>query len=72
MGSHWVDVDEVERAAIEQRQREQAAEILALERAIAEDHRRRDLMMAGESGLESQASGKACRLRGRASRSEAA
>lgn len=38
----WIITDHDERLAAQQREREQAAEMRELERAIADDHRRRD------------------------------
>jgi len=41
----WIITDHDERLAAQQREREQAAEMRELERAIADDHRRRDQAM---------------------------
>jgi hypothetical protein len=46
----WVVADDQdERSAVEQRERAQAAEVRELQRAIAEDHRRRDQMIEGRT-----------------------
>jgi hypothetical protein len=45
----WVVANRDERAAAEEREREQTATVRELERAIAEDHRRRDQMGEGRT-----------------------